>query len=91
MKAGDNAIREVFGLKTDVVNNVAYVEDHIVVYPAGHAIVVYDQEERKQKVIPGSDSTDGITAMAICPSKRYADSMKSIYVPQIHRGGRKGR
>ena len=60
-------------MKEDVEGNLAYLDDQLIVYPAGHNIVVYNIEEKKQKFICGSDTTEGITAMAVCPSKRYID------------------
>ena len=38
--------RFLFGLRSDVRNNVHFVEDNVVVYPAGHNIVVYLMTEK---------------------------------------------
>jgi hypothetical protein len=32
------------GLKTDVTNNIFFIEDNIVVYPAGHNIIIHNTE-----------------------------------------------
>ena len=63
--------RHLFGLKGDVKDNVAYVDDITLVYIAGHNTVVYNTLERRQRFIHGSEDSEGITAMAVCPSKRY--------------------
>ena len=43
----------------------------MLVYPAGHNTIIYNTEDRKQKFIHGTEGTEGITAMAVCPSKRF--------------------
>ena len=57
-------------MKEDVTGNLAHIDENVLVYPAGHNIVVYNGDEKQQKFIYGSDTSEGITAMAVCPSKR---------------------
>lgn len=40
----------LFGLKTDVKNNVHYIEEHLVAYPCGHSVVLLHLETRAQQV-----------------------------------------
>lgn len=40
----------LFGLKTDVKNNVHFVDEHLVVYPCGHSVVFLHVESRAQQV-----------------------------------------
>ncbi|KAI8811436.1 quinon protein alcohol dehydrogenase-like superfamily [Cladochytrium replicatum] len=66
------AHRHVFGLKGDVKDNVGFVDEQTVFYPAGANTVLYSTETKTQKFIPVTDRSEGITAMAISgPSKRY--------------------
>ena len=64
------SLRHIFGLKADVSSCLGYVDENVLVYPAGHNTVIYNTEDRKQKFIHGTEGTDGISAMAVCPSKR---------------------
>ncbi|TMW62220.1 hypothetical protein Poli38472_009713 [Pythium oligandrum] len=63
--------RHIFGLKADVSNNVAYVDEQTVTYPAGHNLIVYSLDEKRQKFISGTENTLGITAMAIATNRRF--------------------
>ena len=47
------------------------MDDGIVVYPAGNHVVLLSVATGVQRFIPCSIDTDGITALAICPSLRY--------------------
>lgn len=63
--------RHVFGLKGDVKDNVHYVDETTVLFPAGHNVVLYNTEQKVQKFIPGTIDTSGITCLAISPNKKY--------------------
>eukprot|EP00742_Colponemidia_sp_Colp-10_P003011 GILJ01003213.1.p1 GENE.GILJ01003213.1~~GILJ01003213.1.p1 ORF type:complete len:1307 (+),score=279.75 GILJ01003213.1:41-3922(+) len=63
--------RHVFGLKGDVKDDVHYVDENLVVYPSGHNTVLYNTESKTQRFFPGTEGTEGITALAVSPSKRY--------------------
>ncbi|RHY38256.1 hypothetical protein DYB38_007604, partial [Aphanomyces astaci] len=63
--------RHVFGLKTTNANNVVYVDDQLVAYPAGHSIVVYGIDDKKQKFITCTENTEGITSISVCASRRF--------------------
>ncbi len=41
----------VFGLKSDVNDNVHYVDETTVVYPAGSTLVVYNVDTKTQRFI----------------------------------------
>eukprot|EP00639_Heterosigma_akashiwo_P025934 CAMPEP_0194697286 /NCGR_PEP_ID=MMETSP0295-20121207/23316_1 /TAXON_ID=39354 /ORGANISM="Heterosigma akashiwo, Strain CCMP2393" /LENGTH=130 /DNA_ID=CAMNT_0039589889 /DNA_START=122 /DNA_END=511 /DNA_ORIENTATION=- len=61
----------IFGLNGDVHDNVVFADEASLLYVAGHNLVIYNTLEKRQQFIPGSDDTEGITALAICPNKRY--------------------
>ena len=69
--------RYIWGLKGDVRQNVAFHDEHTIVYVAGHTVVLYNTTEKRQRFIPGtsggdaSGQSEGITALALCPSKRF--------------------
>ena len=63
--------RFFFGLKGDVTNNCLFVDDNTVIYPCGHNVILYSMSEKIQRYIPGIEGSQGITSLAISPSKRY--------------------
>lgn len=68
--------KHIFGLKADVTSNLHYVEENMVIYAAGHNLIIYDMETRIQRFIHGSDVNGPqghceITCMAVSPNKRY--------------------
>eukprot|EP00854_Cymbomonas_tetramitiformis_P012413 gene12413-14666_t len=63
--------RHVFGLKGDVRENIHYIDESTVLYPAGHNTVLYSTEQKIQKFIPGTVDTQGITAIAVSASRKF--------------------
>uniref|UniRef100_K3X1G7 Uncharacterized protein n=1 Tax=Globisporangium ultimum (strain ATCC 200006 / CBS 805.95 / DAOM BR144) TaxID=431595 RepID=K3X1G7_GLOUD len=63
--------RHIFGLKADVANNAVYVDDQAIAYPAGHNLVIYSLDEKRQKFITGTENTEGITSIAIASNRRF--------------------
>ena len=47
------------------------MDETVVIYPAGRTLVLYSTDTRTQRFILGSEGTDGITAIAISPSRKY--------------------
>ena len=60
-----------FGIKADVKDNICYLDEQTVIYPSGHNIVIFNTEQKTQKFIPGTENTEGITAMAVSPNHKY--------------------
>ncbi|KAJ8285212.1 hypothetical protein GJAV_G00023590 [Gymnothorax javanicus] len=61
----------IFGVRTGVANNICYVDEQTVIYPAGNNLVRYNLDERSQKFIPGTEKSRGMVALAISPDRRY--------------------
>jgi cilia- and flagella-associated protein 57 len=64
-------IRHVFGLKGDVTNNIFFIDEQNLAYPAGANLILYNTEAKSQRFIPVTDKCEGITALAITSNKRY--------------------
>lgn len=62
--------RHIFGLKGNVKNNIWYIDENIIVFPCGHNTVIYNTETKDQQFI-SLGASDGITALAVTPNKRY--------------------
>ncbi|CAI2371694.1 unnamed protein product [Moneuplotes crassus] len=63
--------RFVFGINGEFKNSLFLIEDHRVVYTAGHNVVVYNTEDKSQYFYAGSEGTQGITAISLSPNKGY--------------------
>jgi len=51
--------------------NIHFVDNQNVLYPCGHNIVIYNTDDRSQKYIPGIEGSEGISAVALSPSKKF--------------------
>lgn len=63
--------RHIFGLKASVAGNIAYHDEQTLVYPSGANCILYNIDQKSQKFISGSDKSEGMTAMAVSPNRRY--------------------
>jgi cilia- and flagella-associated protein 57 len=63
--------RFIAGLRTEVKNNIFYLNDNTVLYPVGHNVVIYNTEDKNQKYIPGIEGSEGISALAVSQSKKF--------------------
>jgi WD40 repeat protein len=61
-----------FGVKGDVSNNVWYLDEQSIIYPSGANLVIFNVDQKMQKFISGSPGSEGMTALAVSPNKRYA-------------------
>jgi hypothetical protein len=61
----------ISGLRVEVKSNIFYLNDNTVLYPVGHNIVILNTEEKTQRYIPGIEGSEGITAVAVSPSKKF--------------------
>ena len=70
------SLKHIFGLKGDVKDNIHYIDETNVLYPAGYNIVLYNTEKKTQKFVPlqpgGTENhatTGEITALAVSGAK----------------------
>ncbi|GAQ89010.1 hypothetical protein KFL_004790040 [Klebsormidium nitens] len=70
MAAPSLFLRHVFGLKGSIRDNIHFIEDVTVVYPAGRNVVVYNIEQKTQRFISGSPESDGISAIAVSANRK---------------------
>eukprot|EP00644_Phytophthora_capsici_P017439 jgi/Phyca11/536918/estExt2_fgenesh1_pg.C_PHYCAscaffold_670003 len=71
LAAIDPKLFHIFGLKSDVHSNVAFVDDQTVAYPAGHHVIVCSLDDKRQKFIAATEASEGVTATALAPSRRF--------------------
>eukprot|EP00747_Dinoflagellata_sp_TGD_P106608 gnl/TRDRNA2_/TRDRNA2_169896_c2_seq1.p1 gnl/TRDRNA2_/TRDRNA2_169896_c2~~gnl/TRDRNA2_/TRDRNA2_169896_c2_seq1.p1 ORF type:complete len:1270 (+),score=343.39 gnl/TRDRNA2_/TRDRNA2_169896_c2_seq1:135-3944(+) len=63
--------RQAFGLLSGVENHLHYAEEMQIIYPAGANTVLYHTDQKNQKFFPAEIDADGITCLAVNPSRRY--------------------
>ncbi|KAH6580918.1 hypothetical protein BASA60_002664 [Batrachochytrium salamandrivorans] len=59
----------VFGVNHDVRNNICYLDEMTVVYPAGHQIVIYNIEQKSQRFIPVHFDGEVISTLEVCTAQ----------------------
>lgn len=69
-------LNHIFGFNADVMDNMHFIDETTVVYPAGHTIVILNTETQKQNFVFGSNHgaslpENGITAIDLSPNKRF--------------------
>lgn len=63
--------RYCYGLKGNVSSSVWYLDERTILYPSGANLVLCNAEQKMQKFIPLTAGSEGATAMAVSPNKRY--------------------
>ncbi|XP_033738759.1 cilia- and flagella-associated protein 57-like [Pecten maximus] len=63
--------KHIFGLKPGVTGNICYHDEQTIVYPSGANCILYNIDQKSQKFIPGTDKSEGMTALAVSPNRRY--------------------
>ena len=63
--------KHAFGLKGDVSHNICYLDEQNVVYPSGGTVIIYNLDQKTQRFIHGTEGSDGFSAMAVSPNRRY--------------------
>ena len=61
--------RHCFGVAGRQRDGLAFLDEGVAVYVAGHSIVVYQADTRTQKFVHCSAEAQGISAFAVCSSK----------------------
>lgn len=64
------AFRHIFGVNTNVVDNISFTDDDTIVYVAGHSLVLYNVLDKRQRFIQSAEITDSITAYCSGSGKR---------------------
>lgn len=71
---GKLAVKHVYGINPQTRNSIAFTEEHHLAYVCGHQIAVINTESKEQSFISATSTYQhqslGITAIAICPSKK---------------------
>ncbi|KAK3612310.1 hypothetical protein CHS0354_011028 [Potamilus streckersoni] len=75
--------KHIFGLKPGVTGNICYHDEQTIVYPAGANCILYNIDQKSQKFIPCSDKSEGMTAIAVSPNRRYVAIAEKGEKPQI--------
>ena len=63
--------RFIFGVNGELRNNLHLVDEHKLLYTAGHNVVVYSMDEKNQYFLQGSENVEKISTIAVSKSKKY--------------------
>ena len=65
------AIQFLLGLEERVSRNIVFVDENTVVFPCGHAIVLFHIQSRTQEFLHCSAHVRKITALSISNNKKF--------------------
>ncbi|TPP41044.1 WD domain, G-beta repeat family protein [Leishmania donovani] len=75
--------RVVFGVREDVKDGVHYLGEDYVVWVAGESLVLLDTQQGTQELVQCTPGCEGVTAMAVAPSRRLLAVAESGKTPFI--------
>lgn len=76
--------RHIFGINSDVAGNISFTTDDLVVYVAGHTIVLFSLSDRRQRFLNAAEITEKMTAYASGPGRRLCAVAERGERPQVH-------
>jgi cilia- and flagella-associated protein 57 len=71
MSIGIAQIKSILGIRANVSNCIAYLDEQTIVYPSGANLVIYNIDQKLQKFIPNSEKSISLTTMCVSQNKRY--------------------
>lgn len=75
--------RVVFGVCEDVKDGVHYLGEDYIVWVAGESLVLLDTQQGTQELVQCTPGCEGVTAMALAPSRRLLAVAESGKTPFI--------
>eukprot|EP01040_Poterioochromonas_malhamensis_P018038 gene18038-20934_t len=78
------SVRHIFGVNVNVADNLSFTDDDTIVYVAGHSLVLYNFQEKRQRFLQSSEISDCITAYTSGPGKRLAAVAERGEKPSMH-------
>ena len=76
------AHKHIFGLNADVMDNIWFVDENLIVYPVGHTVVVYNCETRLQSFVHG---TEGDMLISDAPALHAQPVKSTLMLPARER------
>lgn len=72
-----------FGVRSDVADNVCFLDEQHVVYPAGGNIVILNTDQKTQRFLPASEGAGKFTSMVVSPNRRYIAIAEKADKPSV--------
>ena len=63
--------RHIWGLRSDVKDNLHVIADTTIIYPAGHNIIIRNLESQPQQFIQPPLDSEGILGLTLAPNQRH--------------------
>lgn len=64
-------LKYIFGLNSNISNNLHFRDEQTLLYPAGYQVVSYNIEEKTQTYYNGINDFRGFSAMCLSPTRRF--------------------
>nr|CAB3267722.1 WD repeat-containing protein 65 [Phallusia mammillata] len=61
----------MFGLRPSITGSISYLDEQTIVFPSGNQVIRFNIDQKQQRFIPGSEKSQGMTAIALSPNRRY--------------------
>lgn len=65
------SIKHIFGIRTSLLNGVAYLDEHCYIYASSRHIIFYNIDYKNQTLINYGNEHDILELLAISPDKQY--------------------
>eukprot|EP01038_Epipyxis_sp_PR26KG_P004822 gene4822-6757_t len=78
------SFRHIFGVNTNVNDNISFTDEDTIVYVAGHSLVLYSLVDKRQRFIHSSEITESITAYTSGSGKRLVAIAERSEHPSFH-------
>lgn len=77
-------VRHIFGVSSNVNDNLTFTDDESLVYVAGHGLVVYNLMERRQRFLHSTEMNEVITCYTSGSGKRLCAIAQRGDDPVVH-------
>lgn len=64
-------LKYIFGLNSNIRNNIYFIDDSRIIYPAGYNIVCYSLTDKTQTYFQGVEGYRGFSCITLSPMKRF--------------------
>eukprot|EP01031_Cornospumella_fuschlensis_P030468 gene30468-36826_t len=78
------SLRYIFGVSTNVTDNISFTDDETIVYVAGQTLILYHLGDKRQRFLQSSEVADSITAYTSGPGKRLCAIAERGERPSMH-------
>lgn len=64
-------LKYIFGMNSSIRNNIYFIDDQRLIFPAGYHIICYSTTDKSQTYFQGIEGYRGFSCMTLSPMKRF--------------------